>query len=256
MITEIQELLDRYQRWLREKTTLRQIDEWVEITTPYLDRHNDHLQIYAKKTSGGYFLTDDAYILTDLEMQGCKLDSAKRQSLLKQTLDGFGVRHNTTSGALEVSASPDNFPMRKHNLVQAMLAVNDLFYLAQPTVASLFYEDVVAWLDLSDIRFTPKVKFTGKTGYDHLFDFVIPKSRKQPERILQAVNRPTKEAAQSMAFSWIDTREVRSPDSKAFAFLNDSEHGVAEGVLDALRNYDVTPVIWSMRESVKETLAA
>ena len=77
---------------------------------------------------------------------------------------------------LEVHASPDNFALRKHNLVQAMLAVNDMFYLVGLMVASLFYEDVVAWLDLHDIRYTPKVKFTGKTGYDHLFDFRIPKS--------------------------------------------------------------------------------
>jgi hypothetical protein len=256
MISEIAELLDRYQRWLRDKTTLRQIDDWCEITTPYLDRHNDHLQIYAKKSSGGFILTDDAYTLTDLEMQGCKLDSPKRQTLLKQTLDGFGVRHNAQSGALEVTASPDNFPMRKHNLVQAMLAVNDLFYLAQPSVASLFYEDVVAWLDLSDIRYTPKVKFTGKTGYDHLFDFVIPKSRRQPERILSAINRPNKDAAQAMAFAWVDTREVRPPDSKAFAFLNDADTPVVEAVLDAMRSYDVTPVVWSQRESAKEALAA
>ena len=45
-----------------------------------------------------------------------------------------------------------------------MLAINDLFYLAVPVVASLFYEDVVAWLDLHEIRYTPKVKFTGKSG--------------------------------------------------------------------------------------------
>ena len=32
------------------------------------------------------------------------------------------------------------------SLLQAMLAVNDMFYLAVPMVASLFYEDVVAWL--------------------------------------------------------------------------------------------------------------
>ena len=33
--------------WLKDKTTLREVDgEWVEITTPYLDRHNDALQIY------------------------------------------------------------------------------------------------------------------------------------------------------------------------------------------------------------------
>lgn len=79
-------------------------------------------------------------------------------------------------------------------------------------VASLFYEDGVAWLDLHDIRYTPKVKFTGKTGYDHLFDFVIPKSRRQPERIIQTINRPNRETAQAVVLAWVDTKEVRSPE--------------------------------------------
>ena len=73
------------------------------------------------------------------------------------TLHGFGVRMNNE--AIEVHASPENFPARKHNLIQAILAVNDLFYLAQPVVENLFFEDVIAWLDANDIRYTPKVKF-------------------------------------------------------------------------------------------------
>ena len=137
-----------------------------------------------------------------------------------------------------------------------MLAVNDLFYLASPTIASLFYEDVVSWLDLSDIRYTPSVKFTGKSGYDHRFDFVIPKSRTQPERVLRAINRPSRDTAQAMAFSWIDTREVRSPETRAYAILNDSEQTVSENVLDAMRNYDVHPVPWSARDEAREELAA
>ncbi|RLB92259.1 MAG: hypothetical protein DRH50_10010 [Deltaproteobacteria bacterium] len=254
MIHDVQKLLDQYLAWLKDKTQLRQLNDWVEITTPYLDRHNDYIQIYAKKEDNGYLLTDDAYTIEDLKQSGCKLQSPKRQDLLKMTLNGFGVKlHNN---ALQVHASPDNFALRKHNLVQAILAVNDMFYLAVPMVASLFYEDVVSWLDLHDIRYTPKVKFTGKTGYDHLFDFVIPKSRRQPERILQAINRPNRDTAQAVAFSWIDTKEVRPADSKAFALLNDSEQSVSTAVLDALRNYDVTPVPWSKREEVREELAA
>ena len=73
--------------------------------------------------------------------------------------------------------------------------MNDLFYLAKPVVESLFFEDVVSWLDANEIRYTPAVKFTGVSGYDHLFNFVIPKSRKQPERIVQPINRPTRETA-------------------------------------------------------------
>jgi hypothetical protein len=137
-----------------------------------------------------------------------------------------------------------------------MLAVNDLFYLAVPMVASLFLEDVTAWLDLHEIRYTPKAKFTGKSGYDHLFDFVIPKSRRAPERILQTINRPSRETAQAVAFSWIDTKEVRPPDSRAFAFLNDADQTPSAAVLDALRNYEVGPVLWSERETIREELAA
>lgn len=254
MIHDIQRLMDDYHAWLKDKSVLRQVDEWVEITTPYLDRHNDYVQIYAKRANGGLILTDDGYTIDDLEHSGCKLESRKRQDLLKMTLNGFGVQLD--GKALQVHASTDNFALRKHNLLQAMLAVNDMFYLAVPMVASLFYEDVVAWLDVHDIRYTPKVKFTGKTGYDHLFDFVIPKSRQQPERILHTINRPSRDTAQVVVLSWVDTREVRSADSRAYALLNDSEQPVSSAVIDALRSYDVRPIAWSERENVREELAA
>jgi hypothetical protein len=254
MIDDIQHLMNTYHAWLKDKTVLREIDQWVEITTPYLDRHNDYLQIYAKRANGGFVLTDDGYIIEDLEQSGCKLESPKRQDLLKLTLNGFGVQLDGKT--LQVHASAENFALRKHNLVQAMLAVNDMFYLAVPMVASLFYEDVVTWLDLHDIRYTPKVKFTGKTGYDYLFDFVIPKSRRQPERILQTINRPNRNSAEAVVLSWIDTKEVRSTDSRAYALLNDSDQSVSQAVIDALRSYDVQPVVWSQRETVREELAA
>lgn len=254
MIDEIQKLLDQYLAWLKDKTALRQVKEWIEITTPYLDRHNDYLQIYVKREKSGFILTDDGYTIEDLRRSGCELESKKRKDLLTLTLNGFGVKLEGNS--LVVRAAPDNFSLRKHNLVQAVLAVNDLFYLAVPMVASLFLEDVTSWLDLYDIRYTPKVKFTGKSGYDHLFDFVIPASKKQPERILQTINRPSRDTSQAVAFSWIDTKEVRPANSRAYAFLNDSEHTPSAAVMDALKNYDVNPILWSKREEIREEMAA
>lgn len=256
MIGEVQSLLDHYIAWLKDKTVLRQIEDCVEITTPYLDRHNDYLQIYAKRENGRYLLTDDGYTIEDLEMSGCSLDSKKRQDLLKMTLNGFGVQRD--GNALAVHASSGNFAAQKHNLIQAMLAVNDLFCLATPITASLFVEDVATWFDLQEIRYTPKVKFTGRSGYDHLFDFVIPGSRaaQQPERIVQAVNRPNRETATTVAFAWFDTREVRPENSRAYAFLNDSDQPISSAVTDALRNYDVRPVLWSNREAFRTELVS
>lgn len=254
MIDEIERLLEQYLAWLKDRTSLRPLNDWVEITTPYLDRHNDYLQIYARRQNGGFLLSDDGYVLDDLTSSGCMLESAKRKKLLEATLNGFGVRQN--GSALEVHATPDSFARRKHDLIQAMLAVNDMFYLAAPVVASLFLEDVTAWLDLHDIRYTQKVKFTGKTGFDHLFDFVIPKSKAQPERVLQAVNHPNKDAAIKLVFEWEDTKGVRPVSSRAYAFLNDSERPVSAEIVEALRNYDVMPVPWSGREQVRVELAS
>lgn len=254
MISEIQNLLDKYTQWLKEKTQVRQVDDWVEITTPYLDRHNDSLQIYAQRRGTEYILTDAGYILQDLEQSGCKLDTPKRKALLMMTLNGFGVKLNRDM--LEVHASAENFAPSKHNLIQAMLAVNDLFSLATPMTASLFYEDVVAWLDAHEIRYTSNIKFTGHSGYDHLFDFIIPKSRNQPERIIRAISSPNRETAQVVAFSWFDSKEVRPPDSKAYAILNDTDRPVQVNVLDALKSYDVKPVVWSMRNQVVDELTA
>lgn len=254
MIDDIQKLLNDYQGWLKDRTVLRQIDDWVEITTPYLDRHNDYVQIYARKTNGSFTLTDDGYTIDDLEQGGCRLDSRKRQDLLKMTLNGFGVQAH--GKALEVHATPENFAVRKHNLVQAILAVNDMFCLAAPMVTHLFYEDVEGWLDLSNIRYTPRARFTGKSGFDHLFDFVIPKSRQQPERIVQTINRPNRDNAEAIAFAWIDTKEVRSPGSRAYALLNDTEQALSPAIIDALSNYDVHAVPWSRREDVLDELAA
>ncbi len=248
-------MLKDYFTWLRDKTCVRQVtDEWAEISTPHLDRHNDYIHLYVRKRNGGYALTDGGFTLTDLRQSGCSLDTPKRRELLRLTLNGFGVREDDEQ--LTVDATRDNFPLKKHNLIQAVLAVNDLFYLAQPNVASLFHEDVVAWLDAKDVRYTPKVKFTGKSGYDHMFDFVIPKSRRAPERVVQTINRPSRETAEGVVLAWFDTREVRPSDAQAYAFLNNREQAIPQGVLDALRSYAVIPVPWTDRDSVADQLAA
>ena len=122
-------------------------------------------------------------------------------SLLHSTLNGFGVK--LSGSAIEAEASKENFALKKHNLLQAMLAVNDMFYLASPMVSSIFYEDVIAWLDKNEIRYVTNVKFTGKSGLDHHFDFVIPKSKTQPDRFPQAIGE------RDLAVSMVGSGEVR-----------------------------------------------
>jgi hypothetical protein len=253
-VEEIGALVDRYRSWLKDKTKLRLVNrDWVEITTPFLDRHNDSIQIYARRDDQGFLLSDDGQTLSDLEISGCPINSPKRKELLKVALNGFGVEENR--GVLSVKAGADNFALRKHSLIQAILSVNDLFFTSNPTVFSIFKEEVGRWLEVSEIRFLPDVQFVGKTGYVHHFDFAIPRSSRSPERILKAINNPNKDSAQSLIFSWMDTREERPPESTAWAILNDREKAISTSVMEAFRQYDIHPVLWTTRGEVAPRLA-
>ncbi len=254
ILKECQDLIVAYTNWLRQKITVEEINDFCEITTPFLDRHNDSLQIYVKRSNGGLLLTDDAYTIKDLRMSGCEFNTEKRRQMLHAVLNGFGVRLH--GDELTVEAQPNNFPQKKHNLLQAMMAINDLFVLSAPMVTSLFREDVEKFLKAHEVRFTPAVKFTGKSGYDHLFDFVIPASRVKPERIIRAINRPNRQNVINLVFAWNDTKEVRSPDSTAYGILNDTEQAISPDVLEALKQYGVKSIPWSKREEFVEELAA
>jgi hypothetical protein len=246
MIEEIKSLIKQYIRWLEDKTTIRQIDDWIEITTPFLDRHNDYLQIYARKDNNNYVLTDDSYVIVDLHNSGCTIDGGKRKELLDIVLNGFGVLREEDK--LITIATESNFAEKKHSLIQAMLAVDDLFYTAKPLVASIFLEDIIGWFDLNEIRYFSNFNLIGKSGYNHHFNFVIPKSATQPDRLIRAINKPNRDKAEAYIFSWLDTKEARKDDAKAIAILNDTESGVPETVKSALTRYDITPLVWSERQ--------
>jgi len=245
---ETENLLEQYFKWLKDKTHLKNINnEWMEITTPHLDRHNDCLQIYLKRDGTNFLLTDDGYIIDDLANSGCDLTTQKRKEILTSILNSFGVHHDQVTHQLMIHASEHDFPLKKHNLIQAMLAVTDLFYLNRPQVKSLFVEDITHWFDATKVRYFPMINLTGKSGFNHIFDFGIPKSQKFPERLIQTITNPSKQAVQEAVFKWLDTKEVR-PESKLITVLNDASKSISSNIIDAFQSYDVQTVLWSERE--------
>lgn len=252
---DCQKLVDNYIEWLRSKIKTTDINGACEITTPFLDRHNDHIQVFIIPTSDGMRITDDGYIISDLKMSGCQLNKPNRKKTFETILNGFGV-HVNKDDELYVEASPENFPQKKHSLIQAMLAVNDMFMTAKGRVASYFLEDVSHFLDDNNIRYTPDIGVIGKAGFTHKFDFVIPKSNKSPERLLRAINNPTKDSVTSLLFAWEDTKENRSKESQFYVMLNDKEKSINSDLLSALHQYKVKTLPWSQRDQYVIELAA
>lgn len=250
---ECEKLIEAYVQWLRKGLSAEMLDKACELTTPFLDRHNDHLQIYAVKQDGKIILTDDGYILADLRTSGLDQKTPKRQSILEATLNGFGVRNKDNQ--LFVEASQRNLGQKLHSLVQAMLAVNDMFVMAQPRVFSFFWEDVRTFLDDYNIRYSPRVKISGRSGFDHAIDFLIPKSKKKPERFIQTINAPNKNTIGTYLFALGDTKQARGNGAEAYAFLNDQEREIGGDIIEALETYEVNAALWSKRKDFVEALS-
>lgn len=247
-----QQLVASYADWLKQGLSAESVTQGHELTTPFLDRHNDHLQIYAEEREGSILLSDDGYTIQDLRENGIDVqETPKRVEILNSTLRAFGVK--LEGHELVIRATERTLGQRIHSLVQAMLAVNDMYVMAQWRVAGFFFEDVRAYLEQHDVRFVERVKVPGR-AYDHTIDFVIPRSRQRPERYVQAVSAPARDRIAPFLFGLTDTREGRDEPAEVFAFLNDGEKTVSDDVVHALHEYDVVPALWSQREKHVDAL--
>lgn len=254
-LEEIRELVDSYVDWLRQGIEAESIsDDLIEITTPFLDRHNDHLQIYAQRTNRHILLSDGGEILADLVSSGVDVKQRRRRETIESVARGFGVQ--AEHGVLQVEATGDQVGRRLHSLIQAMLSVNDMYVLARSRVASFFWEDVREFLTEMDIRYTTRIKLSGRSGYDHSIDFLVPRSRNAPDRVLQTLSNPNKSFVSNALFAINDVRQGRHESLDAYALLDDRHHEIPGDVLDAFTAYQVKAAMWSERDSILPDLAA
>jgi hypothetical protein len=243
---ECQQLVNEYLRWLKEEIKITELNGSCVISTPFLDRHNDAIEILVEKINGALRLTDDGYTIRDLRQGGMEFSTEKRKAHLAAVLNGFGVK--LENDEICIHGSPEDFPQKKHNLVQAIMAVNDMFVMAEEHVLSLFKEDLALFLEAHRIPAFSDFKLSGKSGLDHKFDFGLPKTKQKPERVLQAINNLTKDNAASLAFAVADIRAIRAEAIGALAMINDADRPPNEDYVAALRAYEVETLLWSRRE--------
>ena len=227
-----------------------------QISTPFLDRHNDHLQLYVKQDDDGFFtISDGGYIISDLSMYGCDiLSTEKRKELLNATLSGFGVVRQGEE--LTVRANRENFAPKKHALIQAALAVNDMFMVSRTQVASVFLEDVMTFFDSRGISYIQNAQYVGASGLPHTFEFSIAATRNKPERFVKTINEVTRDRIQSVLFSWSDIKASRRAGAKCYVILNDTGKRIKAEQTSALTFYGLEPALWSDREKLASELVS
>jgi hypothetical protein len=125
---ESSDLIDEYAKWIKDNTILRTAGSgWMEMNTPFPDRHNDGIQIYVKKVGDRPEITDDGFTLSDLESSGCPLKTDKQLSFLNKIVNSNGIK--LYDGALSISVFPDEFPARKIEFINAIQQIGDLHRL-------------------------------------------------------------------------------------------------------------------------------
>ncbi|MDD4216905.1 MAG: DUF1828 domain-containing protein [Bacteroidales bacterium] len=248
----INTLMEDYYAFLKEKTLVTDSNSsgWVEISTPFVGLFNDTIEIYAKKEGNNIILSDDGNTLRDLELSGLEITrSPKRKEILDRILINYGVR--TNNAELITEATERDFPQKKLNLISAISETADMYYLARHTVASIFREDVKAFLEDQEIIYTPYFISKGSTGLEFTFDFQI--AYKSAEIVIKSFNSVNKMNLPHFLFTWDDIKNVREQQTQkeiiALAIINDIDREVSDEYLSALDNKGAQYILWSQRHT-------
>lgn len=244
--------MDDYYTFLKEKTLVSQSasSEWVEISTPFTGLYNDTVDIYAKQAGSKILLSDDGNTLRNLELSGMEISrSPKRKEILERILINYGVR--ISNDELVTEATEKDFPQKKLNLISAISETSDMYYLARHTVASVFREDVKAYLDEQELIYTPYFISKGSTGLEFTFDFQI--AYRNTEIVIKSFNSVNKMNLPHFLFTWDDIKKVREQQTQkeiiGLAVINDIDREVSDEYLSALDNKGAQHILWSQRHN-------
>jgi len=246
---DIQKMINDYTAWLRKEITTAAFGEYTELTTPYLDRFNDYMQIYIRQnTDGTITITDDGYIIGSLISSGMTFKKgSNRQRMLDRIAANYGV--SIDGEEIMAMATANNFPQKKHMMVQAMLAVDDLFSVSPESVKDLFLEDIETYFNANEIYFSKDFSLLGKTGSIYTYDFHLQRTKEKPERFCKGFNKLNISKRDSTLFNWIDTQEKRGDSSELIVLFNDNNI-VSEDVFVGFNNYGIKTVPFSQRQEL------
>lgn len=247
----------QYLDFLHSRTKEMKISENISrVTTPLLDKNSDAIEVYVVNKNNNYEITDDGYIINDLESSGLTIENGSlRHKYLHNILNNYGVQLGRDKRIFVVSDGSD-LMVKFHMLTQAMIKISDLYFINKKNVQSLFTEDVKAFFDDKDIRYVQNISFLGKSKLQNHYDFVITKSKKMPERIISTTQNLDSNFTKMAIFSWEDIKKTRPEDSTLYVMFDDRNAKEARGMRTALESYGAKVLNWTNRDDYVEALTA
>ena len=124
----MKDISKEYTNWLYKNMSQEKISENIlEITTPFLNRHNDYIQIYINYISDGYIeINDHGYIIGDLLMDDHDIENNEKTEFLKTIIKKMNLR---LKGEIiyKTVGDPKEIPAAMHSLIQALIYISNTY---------------------------------------------------------------------------------------------------------------------------------
>lgn len=189
-------LKTQYIEWLSNEFLYTNIaSDVIRIDTPFLDNDFDNVVLYVEPlNNNNLLLTDDGYTLSNLDSMGFSINNKtkKRKNILQDICDSFGVTFNESEKEFTITTSIEKYAIAKHRLLQAILRINDMSFLNDSNIKSLFFEEVAHKLDKNEILYNDKQSIIGPNGISFYFDFTIPvkKNSEKKDKLVRIISTP------------------------------------------------------------------
>lgn len=244
----------QYLQWLNDNiSVIKSNDDVVEIQTPFLNHFNDWIYIYLVKKDNNLYLSDGGNTLNELELSGVKLNTDAKKRIMNNFLIVNGLSIN--NDVIIKKTSVNTLAQDKHTFIQGILSINDMFILNRTNIRSLFIEEVKKYFDEIGVRYSTEIGLIGRSGLQHIFNFIIPKSNQFLERIIYTINNlNNKEKVDSTLMKFIDIRDIRR-DTIGVVIINDIDNNIKNEYIEAFNNYEIKPILFSKISEYQAFLA-
>ncbi|KIX91010.1 hypothetical protein TP70_04635 [Staphylococcus microti] len=200
----------------------------VRIDTPFKDSALDNIVIYAlyDQSSNTITLSDDGYTIFGLERNGIFINKSKeRKKAFEEHLSAYGVMYNHSTDDIFIKTNYKNFNLSKHNLLQCLIFINDMYVLSKSRVQNIFSESVASKLDEHNISYGRDLPIIGTSGIVHSFDFFISANKNQKEKFINVISNPNNSMViKSKLTDAMQARKIKRHRPNEFVFiLNDAK---------------------------------
>lgn len=228
-----------YLEWVKENSYKDLNNEWVEIKTPFTDLTGSYIYLFAKQIGDKIYLTDYGNTLNELELNKIELKRTRKE-LFNNILLTNGCKLGKELNDIYTDFYDIlDFPIRKHQLIQAIINVNDLNLISKNNVKSMFISDIMEYLDDNNIIYSDRVySISGKSTLPNQFDLSVGKVKRKdlPQIHIRVINQLNKNNVKMLLFAKDD---LDLKDNERIATIINSDNKINRENTQILKSRDI-----------------